>query len=69
VGIKFGDVAVSQIIENEFRVGVLERVLDWQNQNTGHPVPKEELQKIREEVVRELNRKYPNSGIEWRKNE
>lgn len=70
MGIKFGEVDASQILENEFKIGVLERVLDKLMQKnhvrlTG--LTQNEIEDIREVVADHLKKKYPNSGIEYKK--
>ena len=69
MSIKFGEIDASQILDNEFRINVLERLLEWiLNNNFSLTKPTEEqLNKIREEVVENLKRKYPNSGITFNK--
>lgn len=66
MGIKFGEVDSSQIIENEFRIGVLERLLEYLlNHNTHIIKPTDEvINEIRNSVTEALKKKYPNSGIE-----
>lgn len=65
MGIKFGDIDASQILENEFRVEVLEGVIDWLLQHGGvqNKLTEEDLQEIKERAVKKLQKKYPNSGI------
>jgi len=65
VGVKFGEIDVTQIIENEFRIGVLERLVELLiNRMPAVNVTPEELAMIRKEVVKQLQKKYPESGIE-----
>ena len=67
MGIKIGDVDVAQqTLDNEFRVGVLERLLERiLNNNPSIQKPSQsELNEIRKQVVKDLQKKYPNSGIE-----
>ncbi len=68
MGIKIGDVDVaSQIMESEYRIGVLERVIDLllaRFPSVGAtPVTQLEMDRIRQSVVEQLQKKYPNSGI------
>lgn len=67
MGIKFGEIDANQILENEFRINVLERVLTWMFQN--NPSLKgpdtDSLDKIRQEVMAALQQKYPNSGLKY----
>ena len=74
MGIKIGDIDVGkQIIENEFRISVLEQIIeeiinydsklaDLFNYNNT-------IQKIHKTVTLQLQKKYPNSGIEYTKAE
>lgn len=64
MGIKFGEVDANQILENEFRINVLERLLDLVIRKSGTvAVAPSELEEIRRAVVADLQKKYPNSGI------
>ena len=67
MGIKIGDIDIAQqTLDNEFRLGVLERLLEKiVNSNPGLTKPnQDELNQLRQEVVEQLKKKYPNSGIE-----
>ncbi len=69
MGIKFGEIDSNQILENEFRIGVLEILLEKlvnSNPNLIKPSPTE-LDEIREIVVNNLKKKYPNSGISFQR--
>jgi hypothetical protein len=70
MSVRIGGVNVgSSIIENEYRIAVLERVVDTLIQRfptVGRPISETEMQAIRSEVVRQLQTKYPNSGITLR---
>lgn len=69
MGIKFGEIDSNQILENEYRIGVLERTLDWILTNNTAFVKQltpEIIKQIRIGVVEDLKKKYPNSGIEIR---
>ncbi len=69
MGAKFGDIDINQILDNEFRIGVLEKVLDTitlKNQNL-IGVTQVEIEEIRLTVANGLKQKYPNSGIEYKK--
>lgn len=68
MGIKFGELDVNQILENEFRIGVLERLIDWlisRNATLTGPSAAD-LASMRRETVEDLKRKYPNSGISYK---
>jgi trans-aconitate methyltransferase len=69
MSVKFGEIDVSQILENEYRIGVLEGIVDWMLTNNSGFVKNltpEEMKKIRQRVVERLQQKYPKSGIELR---
>ena len=69
MGVKFGDIDSGQILDNEFRIGVLERVIDLllQKNPTLNGLSIEEIESMREAVANNLKKKYPNSGIEYKK--
>ena len=54
MSIRFGEIPATQILDNEFRIRVLEKLFDNLR----------DVEKIRRQVVGELQKKYPNSGIE-----
>lgn len=70
MGIQIGDIdIVKQGIENEFRIMVLEKILERilnTNQSLSQPSV-DEIERIRREMVEVLRTKYPNSGIEFRR--
>ncbi len=69
MGVKFGEIDASQILQNEYRIGVLEGFVDWILTNNSAFVKNltdEEMNEIRQRVVRRLKHKYPKSGIELR---
>jgi hypothetical protein len=68
MGIKFGEVDSSQILENEFRIGVLERLLDFILVNNSFAIKpsQTQIEEIRQSVVEILQKKYPNSGITFK---
>ena len=67
MGIKFGEIDANQILENEFRIGTLERIFDWLlSNNVSIKKPsQQDILTIRQDVVEKLKKKYPNSGIEF----
>lgn len=69
MGIKIGDIDIAQqTLDNEFRLGVLERLMELivnNNPNLNKP-NQEQLNQIRKEVIGQLQKKYPNSGIEFK---
>lgn len=66
MGIKIGDIDIgNQLLDNEFRTRVLELVVGFNARNNRYP-NETELNQIRSDVVRILQDKYPNSGIELR---
>ncbi len=62
MGIKFGEIDANQILENEYRIGVLELLVE--RIASGKKVSNDDLKEIRAQVVLRLKEKYPNSGIE-----
>jgi len=55
-----------QIVENEFKIAGLERVLEWvfrTNAGKINPPPRQVVDEIRQKVFKELKQKYPNSEI------
>jgi DNA polymerase III delta prime subunit len=71
MAIKFGEIDAAQIIENEFRIGVLERLFEWLMKNNALRLnPSEEvILDIQSDVVKSLQKKYPNSGVGLKKEE
>lgn len=70
MGIKIGDIDIaSQIIDNEFRIGVLEKLLEkLLNSNKNLVLPTQiEIENFRAQTAEQLKLKYPNSGIEYTK--
>jgi len=64
MGIKFGEIDSSQILDNEFRILVLERVVDHLLKSNPDVASGLDINRIRQDVVEVLKKKYPNSGIE-----
>ncbi len=66
MGIKFGEISSEQILENEFRIGVLEKLLEWiiNNNETLTKPAINDIRTIKEEIVATLKPKYPKSKIE-----
>jgi len=64
MGIKFGEIDANQILDNEYRAKLVAKILDLLLlKNPSLRIPPEEVEKIKKEVERELQKKYPNSGI------
>ncbi len=68
MAIKFGEIDVTQILDNEYQVRVLARIVEWMKvQNPNLKMPDlDELTQIRKAVVEELQTKYPSSDIKYR---
>lgn len=66
MGIKFGEIRSEQILENEFRIGVLEGLLEWiiNNNETLNKPAIDDIRTIKGEKVATLKLKYPKSKIE-----
>jgi hypothetical protein len=69
-GLKIGDVdVVDQVLQNEYDVKLIYKILNFiflkgqAGQPITPPTP-EELDEMRQDVVRELQQKYPNSGVQ-----
>jgi hypothetical protein len=68
MGIKFGEIDAGQILDNEFRIGVLESILEWvlnNNHNLTKPT-QYDIEEIRKTVIGKLQQKYPKSGITYK---
>jgi len=65
MGVKIGEIRSEQILENEFRIGVLEGILEWiVSNNTALRRPNTgDIRAIKEETVATLRLKYPKSTI------
>ena len=63
MGVKFGEIDAGQILDNEFRIMVLERVSDVLLVANPAAVASLNMDVIRQDVVNELQKKYPNSDI------
>lgn len=68
MAIRFGEIRAEQILENEFKIAVLEKTLSWiVVRNEGRlrlPTP-EVMEAFRLEIVSRMKEKYPRSGIEY----
>ncbi len=68
MGIRFGEIRAEQILENEFKIAVLEKTLSWIVVRNGDRLrlpPPEVMENFRLEVVSKMKEKYPRSGIEY----
>ena len=63
MGVKFGEIDADQILDNGFRIMVLERVLDVLLAANPAAVASLNMDVIRQDVVNELQKKYPISDI------
>jgi hypothetical protein len=65
--VKLGDLDITkQIVENEYRIGVLEAILEWivnRHFSSFPPITQEVMQGIREKVIEDLKNRYPNVNI------
>ncbi len=63
MGISVGGINLGlEIVNTEQRVGVLERLVEELMNN--RPVSPQKLEQIKDEVMRDLQKKFPNAGIE-----
>jgi hypothetical protein len=63
MGIKFGEIDADQILDNEYRSKLAMKILAWM---MNHPTERPTQQMFdgwKNEVIRELQIKYPNSGV------
>lgn len=69
MGIKFGEIDSNQILLNEWRIGVLENIVDKLIKNNPNliGITQIEMDEINKRVVSDLQKKYPKSGIELNK--
>lgn len=70
MSIKIGDFDIAnELLNNEFRVSTLEKVLQTiiDNNKTLTLPTQEDLENIRIQTAEQLKKKYPNSGIEYKK--
>lgn len=64
MGVKFGEIDSSQILHNEFRINLLEGIVNLiLSKNPSVTISHNDINKIRLETVQNLTKKYPNSGI------
>ena len=68
MSIKIGDVDLfDSAVNTEFRVAILERVIDrlLRAAPPGTLSP-QDMEKIRAEVLAEMQKKYPSAGLGWK---
>jgi hypothetical protein len=64
MAIKFGEIDATQILENEYRIGILEHVVNLIMQRAlNAAITPQEMASIQQNVIKRLQEKYPNSGI------
>ena len=61
MSVKFGEISTDQIMRNEYRIAVLEQITV--RFMAGKKVEQADVEEIQAEVVRQLQKKYPNSGV------
>lgn len=65
-GIKVGEIDIGdQVLDNQFRILILTSIVSWilaNNNNINKPT-EADVKKFREEAIKELQQKYPKSGI------
>jgi hydrogenase maturation factor HypF (carbamoyltransferase family) len=68
MGIKFGEIDANQILDNEFKLRILEQLFDWvlvNNPKLKSP-SNDDVIEIRDRALERLNQKYPKSGIRYK---
>lgn len=61
---KTGDISPAQVLENEYRIAVLEEIVQLLVSKVGSKaLSQKEVKEIRKKVIARLQEKYPNSGI------
>ena len=64
MGINIGGIdLLDTVLQNEFRLLVLEAVIDILIKRSGYPIPDEDMRNIRKHALKTLQTKYPNAGI------
>lgn len=64
MGIKFGEIDANQILENEYRIKVLEQLVDLLiNRSAPGIIKPDDIERIRNDIIEHLQEKYPESGI------
>lgn len=68
MSVRLGEIELNQILENEYRIRYLEELVKWLIASRPmHERPtNEELQEMRQDALKKLQKKYPKSGIELR---
>ena len=70
MSIKIGDFDIANgLLDNEFRIGVLEKLLEKIVNSNGAALrlpTQQEVEDMRRKTAEELKIKYPNSGIEYK---
>ncbi|MBI4480751.1 MAG: hypothetical protein HY651_12080 [Acidobacteria bacterium] len=66
MGVSIGAInVVNQAVETEFRLGVIERVVDILVERTRAQILPEELGAIRVDILANLQQKYPGLGLKF----
>jgi hypothetical protein len=66
MGIKFGEIDATQILDNEYRSRLALALLEWLVRNNPGIVgiTDEVFKDLQKKVIKDLQKKYPNSGIQ-----
>jgi hypothetical protein len=64
MSIDFGGIKSEQIIENEFRIMVLENIVEQLLNKNEQALTNFDISVIKAQVIAILQKKYPNSGID-----
>lgn len=64
MSIKIGGIDLTEsVINSEYRILVLEKVIDILIQRTKIGITPDEIEAIRQQAIKELDEKYPSAGI------
>ena len=59
----------NQTLNNEYRITILERIIERLTKNNPDLLQQKDVEEIREEALIELQKKYPTAGIKKEGNE
>ena len=66
MGVLIGGIDVAQVgVENEYRIAVLERLVELLARRGGIRISQDELSEIRQEMLLKLQEKYPSLRLQF----